>query len=199
MATALLPAASEALSLNDHHLVERYVRKAFRYMILIFLPLCIGVLLFASPLLSLLFPKAPLTYEVAGRALIILIFGMGFFSVYSVASSIFQGIGKPYPPMFYLIIGSLLNLILNIILIPELGLNGAAIATATACFMVMFLSVSKIMKLTRAKLPIVNIVKIFASSILVGLIMYILPNNSVVNYNNSYYAFYLFNNFSCFR
>ncbi len=175
VAVAMLPAASEALSLKDNRLIERYVAYSYRYMILVLLPLCVLIILFSQPILSILFPRAPLAYLFAGNALRILIVAMAFFSIYVISSSISQGLGKPYLPMFFLVLGSFLNLILTTILVPLYGLNGAAIATAIATFLIMTLSTWKVLKITNSKLNFANLAKITFASILVGAIFALIP------------------------
>ena len=140
VAVALLPAASEALALNGADTVKRYVIYSYRYLLIVLLPLCAVVIIFGQSIMYILFPKAPLAYNFAGTALSILVIGMAFFSIYGISASVLQAAGKPYPAMFYLVIGTVSNLILTVILVPMYGLNGAAIATMTASFMVMILT-----------------------------------------------------------
>jgi len=161
VAVSLLPAASEALVLNGNNLIQKYVVHSYRYMILVLLPICIIIMVFSKPILAILFPRAPLAYLFAGDALNILVIGMAFFSLYGVSASISQGLGKPQLPMFFLILGSIVNLTLTVILVPSYGLNGAAISTTIATFLIMLFSSYKTLKMTDTKLPSVNLAKIY--------------------------------------
>jgi len=171
VAVALLPAASEALVLNGNNLVEKYVKHSYRYMILVLLPLCVVITLYSQQIIAILFPRAPLAHLFAGDALNILVIGMAFFSIYIVSTSILQGLGKPYLPMFFLILGSIINLISTVILVPLYGLNGAAIATTIATFIIMILSVHKTLKITNTRLPWGKLAKIILTSILIALLL----------------------------
>ena len=175
VAVALLPAASEALALNGKDLVKRYVVHSYRYLFIVLLPLCAFVIIFGQPIMSLLFPRAPLAYSFAGTALNILIIGMAFFSVYGISASVLQGAGKPYPAMFFLVIGTVTNLILTIVLVPIFGLNGAAIATMSASFIIMVLTTLKSLQVTETKLPYTNLIKITISAILLGFCLLLMP------------------------
>jgi stage V sporulation protein B len=175
VAVVLLPAASEALALNGNNLVKRYVVHSYRYLLIVLLPLCAVVIIFGQPIMLLLFSRAPLAYSFAGTALSILVFGMAFFSVYGISASVLQAAGKPYPAMFFLVIGTVSNLILTVILVPRFGLNGAAIATMIASFMIMVLTTSKTLQVTGTVLPYSNLLKITLSSVIVGLGLYFMP------------------------
>lgn len=175
VAVALLPAASEALALDGKDVVKRYVSHSYRYLFIVLLPLCAVVIIFGQPIMHLLFPKAPLAYSFAGTALSILVIGMAFFSVYGISASVLQGAGKPYPPMFFLVIGTVTNLILTVLLVPKYGLNGAAIATMVASFLIMVLTTVKTLQVTETKLPYINLLKITISSFLLGLCLYFIP------------------------
>lgn len=179
VALAMLPAASEALSLNNHNLVQKYVVYSYRYMLLVLIPLCVMVILFSQPILAILFPGAPLAYLFAGNALRILIVAMAFFSIYVVSSSISQGLGKPYVPMFFLVLGSIVNLVLTWILVPLYGLNGAASATAVSTFIIMIFSTWKVITISNSKLPFVNLAKLIFASILTGTIIALIPKTVI--------------------
>ena len=175
VAVALLPAASEALALNGSELVKKYVIHSYRYLFMVLLPLCAVVIIFGQPIMYLLFPNAPLAYNFAGTAMSILVIGMAFFSIYGISASVLQGAGKPYPAMFYLVIGTVSNLILTLLLVPMYGLNGAAIATMLASFIVMVLTTLKTINVTGTQLPYINLLKITLSSFLLAFCMLFMP------------------------
>jgi len=179
VAVALLPAASEALALNGKDLVKKYVVHSYRYLFIVLLPVCVFVIIFGQPIMALLFPREPLAYTFAGTSLSILVIGMAFFSVYGISASILQGAGKPYPAMFFLVIGTVTNIILTIVLVPILGLNGAAIATMLASFIIMILTTLKSLNVTESKLPYINLSKITISSILLGLCLLLMPKTII--------------------
>ncbi len=175
VAVALLPAASEALALNGSVLVKKYVIYSYRYLFIVLLPLCAIVIIFGQPIMYLLFPNAPSAYNFAGTSMSILVIGMAFFSIYGISASVLQGAGKPYPAMFYLVIGTVSNLILTLLLVPIYGLNGAAIATMMASFIVMVLTTLKTIQVTGTQLPYINLLKITLSSFLLAFCLLFIP------------------------
>jgi stage V sporulation protein B len=179
VAVVLLPAASEAFALNGSSLVKKYVSLAYRYLLLVLLPLCVIVILFGEPIMQLLFPSKPMAYSFSGTSLMILVVGMAFFSVYGISASVLQGAGKPYPAMVYLVIGTVSNLVLTVLLVPILGLNGAAIATTIASFIIMVLTTKKTIQVTGTELDYSNLAKIGFAAVIAGLSLILLPKTFV--------------------
>lgn len=172
VATAVLPATSEAFSLKNKNLLENYVIQSYRYVTLLVFPLCIGTMIFSKTIIGLLFGS---DYIFASDALKILVAGMFFFTIYTVSSSISQGLGKPYLPMIILVVGTVVDLILSILLVPLYGINGAATATAIASLLIMIAIVWKTLQISNVKLPFSDFAKIFLASFLMGAFLAILP------------------------
>jgi stage V sporulation protein B len=179
VAVALLPAASEALALNGNNLVKRYVIHSYRYLLIVLLPICAVVIILGKPVMLILFSKAPLAYSFAGTAMSILVIGMAFFSIYAISASVLQAAGKPYPAMIFLGIGTVTNLALTIFLVPIYHLNGAAIATMIASFMVMVLTTVTTIRVTSTKLPYFNLFKISIASFILGLGLLLMPKTII--------------------
>lgn len=79
-------------------------------------------------------------YEGSVYPTMILLPGAVFLSIVYIMQAYFNGMGKPH---YYIYLSSsmlFINICLNLILIPSLGINGAAIATISAYFIGMFLS-----------------------------------------------------------
>lgn len=172
VAAAILPAASEAASLKDKKLLETYVTQSYRYVILTVLPICVGVSIFAEPILGWIF-----TYEYVygAGALSILVVGMAFYTLFMVSSSISQGIGHPRLPMFILLIGTGINIALNYFMVQYYGLIGAAAATTIAAFIIMIAIVWKTFQITEIKPPYLDFARIGIASAIMGLIIFLIP------------------------
>ncbi|MGZ7048903.1 MAG: oligosaccharide flippase family protein [Methanobacterium sp.] len=172
VATAILPAASEAASLKNKALLDRYVFESYRYVVMTVLPLCVGIALFSQPLITRLFGPE---FSPGWPVLSILVIGMTFYSLFMVSSSISQGVGRPRVPMYVLIIGTIINIGLNYLLVPLYGIVGAAIATTLAAFIIMVLVLWQTFKITQVKLPFPEFVKIGIASLIMGLPLLLLP------------------------
>ncbi|MCX6799419.1 MAG: polysaccharide biosynthesis C-terminal domain-containing protein, partial [Candidatus Diapherotrites archaeon] len=85
----------------------------------------------AAKLVRLIYPGS---YQPAAEPLSILIFGIGFFALFSVLASLVSGYGKPVMPTAIALLALLLDFALNAALIPAFGLDGAALASTISMF-----------------------------------------------------------------
>jgi stage V sporulation protein B len=174
VAAVILPAASEAASLKDTNRLGMYITQSYRYVILLVLPLCVGIAAFAQPLISLLFGP---DYTPGAPALRILVIGMAFYTLFMVSSSIMQGIGHPRRPMAILLAGIVVNLILNVLIVPKYGIEGAAAATTMATFFLMVAVLWETFRVTKVNVPYLDFVKIGIASAIMGIPIYFLPKS----------------------
>ena len=142
-ATALVPAISAAKAKNDKETATKRTSFSLLTSMLIGLPCVVGMIVFAQPILNLLYPNAN-----EGALLLQLISVSVIFSILDqTINGALQGFGKVMIPAIALGIGCIIKLILNLILlpIPELNVYGAAIGSI-ACHMVAFLIVFNVLK-----------------------------------------------------
>ena len=174
IATTILPASSEAFKLKDTAMLQKYVSEAYKYSLLFVVPMCVGLALFASPTLRILYFKNP-AYVAGAMALAVLSLGMTFYSIFSISTSIIQGIGNPRIPMYILVAGAIVTAILNWIMVPTMGIAGGALATSIACFLMMVPCIYFVFKLTKTKAPTKSILKIIVASTIMGIIALLIP------------------------
>ncbi|MDI6643954.1 MAG: flippase [Methanobacteriaceae archaeon] len=172
VATAVLPAASEAAALKDKGLLKDYIVQSYRYVILLVLPLCVGIAIFAQPVMALLFGS---DFVPGAEALSILVIGMTFYTLFMVSASISQGIGFPRLPMMILLIGTVINLGLNLLLVPLYGIVGAALATTIAAFIIMIGILWQTFQKTQVTPPYQDFGKISLATAIMCLPLIILP------------------------
>ena len=172
VSTSILPATSEADSLKDKELMRMYMHQSYRYTAATTLPISAFIMIYATPLMILLFGGE---YAPAASALWILVGGMFFFSIYLIASSMCQGLGKPTFPMYALIVGAIVNAITGYILIPKFDISGAAISTTLATFVLMVMTLYELVRLTGINPPYKDLIKLFLATIVMMIIMYLIP------------------------
>jgi len=172
LATTILPAVSAAFSKKDENLLNKYVTQAYKYSMLIIIPMCVAISLFATPILQVTFPR----FLAASPVLSILVIGMTFYSLFAISSSIVQGIGNPRIPMYVLVCGAIATFVLNWYIVPIYGIVGGAIATTIACFLIMIPILKLSFNLTKTKAPSEFIGKVILASLVMGLIIFLLPN-----------------------
>jgi len=103
--------------------------------------LCWGIFIFTmilgKDIITILFSTR---YTDASTALVILCVGIAFFALSQFFIGTLNSIEKTKQSALIILVGLIINLTLNYILIPILGLNGAATATAISYFIVSIIS-----------------------------------------------------------
>ncbi|GAB6138986.1 putative polysaccharide biosynthesis protein [Halanaerobaculum tunisiense] len=128
LAVNLVPAISEAATLEQDKLVESRINKAFKLTLYLSIPASLGLFILARPLCSLVFATPD-----AAVALRYVALGVVAVSLQQMTSSILQGFNRPKLPARNLFLGVVVNAALNYFLTsqPELGIRGAALGTVT--------------------------------------------------------------------
>lgn len=132
LSVTLIPAISAAMASGNMQEVKRRISFSLLITMLIALPCSIGMLLYAKPILELLFPNAS-----SGAILLqISCISIIFITIEQTIMGALQGIGKVYVPIISLLCGVIVKLIMNIIFVKINptnfffgGINGAALGT----------------------------------------------------------------------
>lgn len=127
----ILPSISKSIGEVNIKQTQSYISYSLRYCCIIIIPLVFLVIATAPKLLAFLFTPE---YQVATNSLRILIVGISFLAVYITLSMAIVASGKPIIPMVVGLVLVLIDVILNYLLVPMLGLNGAALATTMTAF-----------------------------------------------------------------
>lgn len=127
-ATALVPAISSSIAKGDINTAKKRISFSLLVTMLIGMPCMVGMMIFAEPILQLLFPHASegtLIFQVSALSIIFTVLGQ-------TVNGALQGLGKVFLPAISLSVGVIVKFILNIVLvsIPQIGAAGAAFATA---------------------------------------------------------------------
>jgi stage V sporulation protein B len=178
IATTILPASSEAFKLKDISSLQKYVSEAYKLSLLFVVPMCVGLALFATPTLALLYFKNP-AYIAGASALAILSIGMTFYSIFAISTSIIQGIGNPRIPMYILVGGAIVTGALSWVMVPIMGIAGGSLATSIACLLMMIPCVYFVFRLTKTKAPTMSIVKIIVASLIMGVVAFFIPKSTL--------------------
>lgn len=121
---SIMPAITEALSRGQH--LEGRIRflTALRMTAFVTLPAAVTLGVMASPINTALFPSAAGTGVIAIAAVISL-----FSALELVTTFILQGYDRFYQPVAHMAIGAVVKFAGNLLLIPMLGIKGAALAS----------------------------------------------------------------------
>lgn len=129
LALALLPSISMSTSSENHSLTKSYISQSLRYMLIILVPSTLLISATSSSLVSLLYSQR---YAEAAAPLSILIFGLALFSIFFVLSHVVMGSNRPGVVFSIAVLVAAIDVALNLMLVPQHGLLGAAWATTVA-------------------------------------------------------------------
>lgn len=133
--TAIFPSMSK-FYFSSHNSLRLITEKYFKFMLIISIPIGVGTTLLAEKVILLIFGTA---YIQSIIILQILIWAMVFTFVYAAFGLLFQSINKQIIITKITGIGMILNVILNLLLIPLLSHIGASITTAITEFTILLL------------------------------------------------------------
>jgi len=167
----LIPLTSELWIQRKKDLIKAGIEDLYKYSIIAIIPIVLIMLSFAELVIILLFGKG---YIAAAIPMKILSIGMIFAVLYSINGDFFAGIGKPAINTKMIYYAATFNFIGNLILIPLIGINGAAIATSASYFIMMVYGLIKIRKYIDISFPwLVWIKSAFVGIVFVLLIFYL--------------------------
>jgi stage V sporulation protein B len=181
LAEVLLPFVSEYWAAKKIKQLNKIINEAYLKIFVILVPIGLIFFIFADVILLILFGK---NFVSGFNALRILSLGTLFFSVAVINNSIISAMGKPKLVTKIIFIGMFLNIILNLILIPKYGIDGAAIATTLTYILVLILSSYFVSSTMQIKLPISNWIKSVSAGMLtlfIGLLLRYYLNFSILS------------------
>ena len=146
LAVNLVPAISEAYTLDKDKLAKRRIRKAFKLAIYFSVPAAMGLFVLARPLCLMIFDNTRAAISLRYVAL-----GVVAVSLQQMTASILQGFDQPKLPARNLFLGALLNALLNYFLTanPALGIRGAALGTVAGFTLAAILNIVSVFKITK--------------------------------------------------
>ncbi|QDX92676.1 polysaccharide biosynthesis protein [Brevibacillus laterosporus] len=144
LSLAIVPSISEAIVRKQDNLIHYRTQTAIRLTFLLGAAATVGLAILAKPINIMLFGDVNGTLALAINAFAILFSTLGI-----VSAGILQGMGKVNLPPKYLLIGVLVKFAANLILLPILGIAGAAIGTVLAYLASTILNLRAIGRLTQ--------------------------------------------------
>ncbi len=177
-ATALVPAVSSAKAVGDYNSIKNKVEFSLLINMLIGLPCCLGICLFAEPILNLLFPNASQGAFILQISSISII----FLTVEQTVIGTLQGLGKTLAPLIGMCCGAVAKIIINVSLVkinPETfifgGIAGAAVGTVVCHIISTLFGMFQIGKNLKLKLNFTNfLLKPVIATIMMGIVAIIL-------------------------
>ena len=134
---SLIPFAAAALARKDHTGAGRIISSAFRLIAILALPAGIGLSVLSTPIMRLVLPAQPEDALAAGPHLQLLGIACIFICIMILTNAILQTYGKEKLPIFTVIAGGVVKVVMNYILVgnPDINIHGAPVSTL-CCYMV---------------------------------------------------------------
>ncbi len=169
MTINLVPAISESRTLKDEAGIKAKIRTAFRVAMIITLPCSVGLYFLAGDVAALIY-NAP----GAAGAIRTMSFGIFLLGLHQISTGILQGLGKTALPVIAMILAAAIKVCLSWVLTaqPELGINGASLATLADFGIAALLNMMFIYKHAHYTLSISGFIKPALASALMGAAVY---------------------------
>jgi len=168
----ILPIISQSTAEGNQTKTSQIIGWSLRIMLILLAPIVILMAYFSTPLIQFFYSSK---YLEAARPMSILVYGVGFLTVFYVLSFIMNGAGKTKIPMIISIIGVFLNALLNYILIKKYALLGSAWAISITSLTVMLIMLFYLYREFKVTIVLKSFVKIFIASAALFFACWIFP------------------------
>ena len=154
--TAMVPAIAKSKAQGDYKQVKEKISVFLKITMVISLPTTVGLIIYAKPILNLLFPNASngaILLQINSISVIFMVFAQTI-------NSILQGIGKMNIPAISFFIGMVCKFFANIIFVgnENIGIKGAAIGNVVCNLIVCIIGFLVIRKNIKFKIDYKNLI-----------------------------------------
>lgn len=180
LATAALPKMTKEVALKDMGKLKNTISFSLRTVFTVMIPSSVGLMVLARPIVRILFQRGEFTsYSTAitTSALFFYSFGLLAYAGIKILVSTYYSMGDTRTPVKTASVALVINLILNLILMWPLKVGGLALATsiaATTNFVVLYIILTSRIGDLGTRRILSSLVRIFASSIIMGVFTFVL-------------------------
>lgn len=178
----IYPMLSKLTSNNQKDEFIMSIRKSINSVIVLIIPISIGAMALAKPIVSLLFERGAFDERATNMTSIALVFysiGMVGFGLRDILGKVFYSLQDTKTPMVNGVMSMALNIILNLILVKFMGHAGLAFATsisAILCIFLLFNSLKKKVGYFGQDKIIKTTLKSLLSAVVMGVVTYFMYN-----------------------
>ena len=182
--TVLLPTLSSLNIKDDLEEMILVIKKSVKFALIMSFPAAIGLSIISVPLIAVIYQHGlfnELNTIAVSKTLIAFSLGLPAFVLMKIYLPIFYSLGDTKNPFLYSLIAIAINVILALFLFPQYGVVGLALSTSISSWINLFLLIAKSrdsMILFFSKKFNFDILKIFISSVIMGITLYFLSNHS---------------------
>lgn len=174
LATVMYPMISKMAAEGNIDVLNRFVSIVIKLISLLVIPCTIGAMIFAGPVVKLLFGRGafdPQAISMTTTALFYYSIGMVGFGLRDILLRAFYSLQDTKTPMVNSAIAIAMNIILNLILSKYMGLGGLALATSIStifCTVLLFISFRKKIGSLDMKNITISLTKTLCASLIMG-------------------------------
>lgn len=173
LSMAVVPAIAAAMARQDTDGVKRLSGMSIKLAMAIGLPCAVGLSVLARPAIYLLYGSIqPHSLDVAESLMRIAAFTVVFISLSQTATGALQGVGKQRLPVYFLLIGGVTKIVVNIVCVsnPRIGIFGAVFSNLSCYGIAALLDVIALVVVSKSRLKVLDVfVKpVFASAVMGG-------------------------------
>lgn len=150
ISSVIFPMTSELVFRKDYSRLRTGIGLLHRYTFIIAIPLVFTLFAFSSLFIELFFGKE---YLAGALAFQILLVGVILFMVAGINNTIIAGMGEPQAVTKIIFAAAILNVVVNLVIIPTFGITGAAFATSLSYTLVLILSTRHLTRKIGMKFP----------------------------------------------
>ncbi|HPN96130.1 MAG TPA: flippase [Candidatus Moranbacteria bacterium] len=177
LTVVLLPVISKTTAEKNHTKAGEIVNQTLRLMLVLLVPSVILMSVFSAPIIKLFYSSR---YIDAAAPMSVLVWGVGFLTIYYVFCFVMSGAGKVKIPMILSIFGLAVNTILNYFLIKKYGIMGSAIATSIASAVVTFFMLYYVWRDFGVKIKLKSFLKISSAGLVVYAVSFFFSKGSLI-------------------
>lgn len=175
---SMIPIVMNSWNKGDLKDVDYHMQQVVKLYSFIAFPVVFGVISVGAELISFL---ASSKYKETSDLLVYFILAVMLHGFYTPLVIGLQFNKKTFLLLKITLIATLLNIVLNFIFVPAIGLYGAAIATLISIIVLLYMGGVKSYKYYKLKMPWASIAKYMLASILMYLIIYIFKSNKIID------------------
>ncbi len=153
VSTIVLPMTSNSENKEE---LPKFINKVTRVTFFIIILCTVFLFFIGPPLILFLLGK---NFSGSCNALLLLLPGISVFSVCNILSSYFAGVGMIEKNIIASSVSCVVTVVLDLILIPKIGINGASIATSISYIIATGITIAFYINLTKSKILDILIIK----------------------------------------
>ena len=170
---AVVPAIAAAMARKDETGVKHLSATSVKLAMAIGLPCAVGLSVLARPAIFLLYGSIqPKSLDLAESLMHIAAFTVVFISLSQTATGALQGVGKHRLPVYFLLIGGMTKVVVNIVCVgnPRINIYGAVFSNLSCYGIAALLDTIALVVVTKSRLNVLDtfIKPIFAAAVMGG-------------------------------